>query len=266
MPALSALAAQVVQSFVSLAPSGLKIANPPCCCQVVIRPRLPRRSARPILAVPQSSMKNEIIPSEPRRAIFLDRDGTLNEEVGYLRTLADLRFCAGVVEAVRLINEAGWLFAEAFIGVVQAEMQRRLASGGAHLDAVYACPHLPPAEGQREEEGPLRQYRIACDCRKPKPGLIWQAAADFGINVARSFVIGDRYRDVEMGHNAGARSVLVLTGYGREEYAHRAHWPRQPEFVAANLLDAVQNILNVEDDCLESAIHNPQSTIEKCAF
>lgn len=224
-------------------------------------------------------MKDINTQPEPRRAIFLDRDGTLNEEVGYLRALADLRFCAGAVEAVRLINKAGWLavvltnqsgvarglFAEAFIGEVHAEMQRRLQLGGAHLDAVYACPHLPPAEGKIEEEA-LRQYRIGCNCRKPKPGLIWQAAADFGIDVTHSFVIGDRYRDVEMGHNAGARSVLVLTGYGREEYAQRVHWPRQPEFVAANLREAVQTILNLEDDCLESAIRNPQSAIETCAF
>lgn len=215
-------------------------------------------------------MKDPNTQAEPRRAIFLDRDGTLNEEVGYLRTLADLRFCAGAVEAVRLINEAGWLaivltnqsgvargfFPETFTGEVHAEMQRRLQFGGAHLDALYACPHLPLAEGRIETEA-LRQYRIECECRKPKPGLIWQAAADFGIDVARSFVIGDRYRDVEMGHNAGAQSVLVLTGYGREEYGQLAQWPRQPEFVAANLREAVQVILNVEGDCLESAIRNP---------
>jgi D-glycero-D-manno-heptose 1,7-bisphosphate phosphatase len=232
-------------------------------------------------------MKDVPTQPEPRRTIFLDRDGTLNEEVGYLRSLADLRFCAGVVEAVRLINEAGWLavvltnqsgvarglFGEAFIGEVHQEMQRRLQLGGARLDAFYACPHLPPDVEQRDaeierqgEETTLQKYRIECDCRKPKPGLIKQAAADFGIDVARSFVIGDRYRDVEMGHNAGAQSVLVLTGYGREEFAHRARWPRQPEFVAANLLEAVKAILNVEDDCLESAIRNPQSAIETCAF
>ena len=227
-------------------------------------------------------MKDATTQPEKRRAIFLDRDGTLNEEVGYLRSLADLRFCAGALEAVRLINEAGWLaivltnqsgvarglFPETFIGEVHAEMQLRLQLGGAHLDAVYACPHLPPEEGQRDSETArqrdgktLRQYRIECDCRKPKPGLIRRAVADFGIDVMRSFVIGDRYRDVEMGHNAGTQSGLVLTGYGREEYAQRAHWPRQPEFVAATVLEAVQTILKWDALAL-----NPQAAIEPCVF
>ncbi len=223
-------------------------------------------------------MHDEQPPQPMRRAIFLDRDGTLNEEVGYLRTLADLRFCAGAVEAVRRINEADWLaivltnqsgvarglFPEAFVDEVHAEMQRRLQRAGARLDAFYACPHLPLEHV--EVSAALRHYRIECGCRKPQPGLVVQAAHDFKIDIARSFVIGDRYRDVEMGHNAGAQSVLVLTGYGRAEFAQHTHWPRQPELIAANLLEAVQAILNAEDDCLKSAIRNPQSASETCAF
>lgn len=213
-------------------------------------------------------MKDVSNQFEPRRAIFLDRDGTLNEEVGYLRSLGDLRFCAGAVEAVRLINEAGWLaivltnqsgvarglFPESFVAEVHVEMQRRLQAAGAHLDAFYTCPHLPVGGADVSET--LNRYRVECDCRKPKPGLIVQATADFEIDVSCSSVIGDRYRDVEMGHNAGAQSGLVLTGHGREEYAQRAQWPRQPEFVAANVLEAVKTILKVESACLESAIRN----------
>lgn len=212
-------------------------------------------------------MKEVDLQLKPRRAIFLDRDGTLNEEIGYLRNLADLRFCAGAIEAVRQINEAGWLaivltnqsgvargmFTEAFIGAVHAEMQRSLQRAGAHLDAYYACPHLPPplqrSAGEPENfrlTAALRQYWIECECRKPRPGLIKQAVADFGIDVAGSFVIGDRYRDVEMGHIAGTQSVLVLTGDGYQELAQRAHWPRQPEFVAADLLAAVKRILSAD--------------------
>ena len=216
-------------------------------------------------------MKDANTQVKLRRAIFLDRDGTLNEEVGYLRTLADLRFCAGAVEAVRCINEAGWfaivltnqsgvargLFPASFVDEVHAEMQRRLQAAGAHLDAFYACPHLPV--GNAEVPEALKRYRVECDCRKPKPGLIVQATTDFELDVARSFVIGDRYRDVEMGHNAGAQSGLVLTGYGREEYAQRAQWSRQPEFVAATVLEAVKTILNVESACSESALPNPQA-------
>ncbi len=197
-------------------------------------------------------MHDERLPQPLRRAIFLDRDGTLNEEVGYLRTLADLRFCAGAVEAVRLLNEAGWLalvltnqagvarglFTEAFVDEVHDVMQQRLQTEGARLAAFYVCPHLPP--GNDEVNAALRRYRIECDCRKPQPGLLTRAAAEFGIDVARSFVIGDRYRDVELAHRAGAQGVLVLTGYGKQELAQRAHWPRQPEFIAADLLAAVQ--------------------------
>ncbi len=197
-----------------------------------------------------------------KRAIFIDRDGTLNEEVGYLRRLDDLRLCAGAAAAVRRINQAGWLaivltnqsgvarglFPESFLAEVHGELQRQLAVEGAQVDAFYYCPHLAAGVGERESGGAgeaSSRYRIECDCRKPKPGLIERAAADFEIEVARSFVIGDRYRDVEMAHAAGTQGVLVLTGYGREEYeGQRACWPRQPELVADDLLAAVTTILS----------------------
>jgi D-glycero-D-manno-heptose 1,7-bisphosphate phosphatase len=193
-----------------------------------------------------------------KRAIFIDRDGTLNEEVGYLRSLDDLRLCAGAAEAVRQLNQAGWLaivltnqsgvarglFPESFLAEVHGEVQRQLAAAGARLDAFYYCPHLVVGAGEWETGEGLSQYRVECDCRKPKPGLIARAAADFGIDVAHSFVIGDRYRDVALAHAAGAQGVLVLTGYGRAEYeGQRARWPRQPELVADDLLAAVTAIL-----------------------
>ena len=194
-----------------------------------------------------------------RRAILLDRDGTLNEEVGYLRTVADLRLFPDVAEALREINAAGWLavvltnqsgvarglFPEAVIDEIHGEMQRRLQQAGAQVDAFYYCPHLPPDE-TREELPALARYRIACHCRKPEPGLLFRAAGDLNFDLTRSVVIGDRYRDVEMGHRAGASGVLVRTGYGEEELANRARWPRQPEFIAENLLSAVQWALQAE--------------------
>jgi D-glycero-D-manno-heptose 1,7-bisphosphate phosphatase len=201
-----------------------------------------------------------------KRAIFIDRDGTLNEEVGYLRRLDDLRLCAGAAVAVRRINQAGWLaivltnqsgvarglFPESFLSEVHDEVQRQLTAAGARVDAFYYCPHLPPTE--RADDG-LAHYRIDCDCRKPKPGLIAQAAADFSIDVARSFVIGDRYRDVEMAHAAGAQGVLVLTGYGQAEYKTQHNcWPRQPDLIADDLLAAVNAILSSEEKSLRSEV------------
>ena len=203
-----------------------------------------------------------------RRAILLDRDGTLNEEVGYLRAVDDLRLFPGVAEAVRQINAAGWLaivltnqsgvarglFPESVIEEIHAEMQRRLAQAGAHVDAFYHCPHLPLGEGGGVGEGEsgragevLAHYRVACDCRKPAPGLILRAAREWNLDLAQCVVIGDRYRDVEMGHRAGARGVLVLTGYGAEELAHRANWPREPEFIAPDLASAIEWVLRKDE-------------------
>lgn len=196
-----------------------------------------------------------------RRAILLDRDGTLNEEVGYLRAVADLRLFADVAAAIRQINAADWLavvltnqsgvarglFAESVVSELHAEMQRRLEPAEARLDALYFCPHLPPDEAP-VASAELARYRIVCDCRKPAPGLLVRAAQDLNLDLARSVVIGDRYRDVEMGHRAGARGVLVLTGYGREELAQQARWPRPPDFIAETLLSAVEWSLRQKDE------------------
>ncbi len=185
-----------------------------------------------------------------KKTIFIDRDGTLNEDVGYITDPAQLRLFDYAAQAVRLINEAGGraivvtnqsgvargCFTEEFLQRLHAQMESRLRSEGARIDAVYYCPHHPELG-----EPP---YRLDCDCRKPKTGLIERAARDFGLNLRESFVIGDRYRDIEMGHAAGATGVLVMTGFGRVEYkSERQVWPRQPEYVADNLLDAVKWIL-----------------------
>jgi len=187
------------------------------------------------------------------RAIFIDRDGTLNEEVGYIDRPARLRLFPFAAEALRLINAAGWrailvtnqsgvargYFSEARLAEMHERLAAVLARKGARLDAIYYCPHHP-TEG-------LPPYRQDCDCRKPKPGLIESAARDFRLDLAQCFVIGDRYRDVEMAHRAGASGVLVLTGYGRDEYEHeRASWTNAPEHIAENLLEAVKSILSGE--------------------
>ena len=189
-----------------------------------------------------------------RRAVFLDRDGTVADEVGYVNHLSRFRLFPWSAEAVRLINDAGWAavvvtnqagvargyFPEALIRVVNARMTTELAGVGARLDAVYYCPHHPDAG-----EPP---YRCRCDCRKPLPGMLEQAACDLDLALDDSVVIGDRYLEVEMAHRRGLRAALVLTGYGRGELEFMsARWPRQPEWVAENVLDAVKQILAASD-------------------
>lgn len=189
-----------------------------------------------------------------RRAVFIDRDGTISEEVGYVNHVSRYRVFPFAAEAVRALNEAGWLavlvtnqagvargyFEEAMIGRVHGLLAEELERGGARLDAVYYCPHHPSVG-----EPP---YRSDCDCRKPRPGLIRRAAEEHGADLPRSWMVGDRYSDTELARNAGVRAALVLTGYGRGEYEHQSlAWKHRPDLVAENLLEAVQKIIVSED-------------------
>ena len=193
--------------------------------------------------------------SEKRRAVFIDRDGTISEEVGYVNHPSRYRVFPYAAAAVKLLNDAGWLavlvtnqagvargyFAEEMIGAVHDRLAQELERGGARLDAVYYCPHHPSVG-----EPP---YRLDCDCRKPRPGLIRRAAAELGLDLARSWMVGDRYGDLELARNAGLRAALVLTGYGRGELEHQSQgWPARPDLVAENLLEAVREIVKRSDD------------------
>jgi len=188
-----------------------------------------------------------------RRAVFIDRDGTISEEVGYVNHVSRYRVFPFAAEAVRALNDAGWLavlvtnqagvargyFREELIGQVHGLLAAELERGGARLDAVYYCPHHPTVG-----EPP---YRLDCDCRKPKPGLILRAAEELGLDPARCWMVGDRYSDTELARNAGVRSAFVLTGYGRGELEHQSQaWRHRPDLVAENLLEAVRKILSTE--------------------
>ncbi len=182
------------------------------------------------------------------RAVFIDRDGTLNEEVGYIREHAQFRLYDFAAAALRMVNNAGWpaivltnqsgiargLLTEAFLTELHQRMKTELAQGGALVDAIYYCPHHPDFGAP--------PYRQDCDCRKPKPGLLLRAATDFNLNLSECVVIGDRLRDVETAQAAGARGVLVLTGYGQEEL--KAASAVQPDHIAKNLLEAVQWVIH----------------------
>jgi D-glycero-D-manno-heptose 1,7-bisphosphate phosphatase len=185
-----------------------------------------------------------------RRAIFIDRDGTISEEVGYVNHPSRYRVFPFAAEAIKLINDAGWLavlvtnqagvargyFKEELIAAVHDQLRQELTRGGARLDAVYYCPHHPSVGNA--------PYRADCDCRKPKPGLITRAAEELQIDLARSWMVGDRYGDTELARNAGTRAALVLTGYGCGEFEYqREAWRHQPDLIAENLLEAVRVIL-----------------------
>lgn len=185
-----------------------------------------------------------------RPAVFLDRDGTLCDEVGYLNHLSRMRIFSFAVDAVRLLNRSDFLavlvtnqagvargyFPESMVAEAHAVLTTHLASGGAHLDGLYYCPHHPSVG-----EAP---YRKDCDCRKPKPGLLRRAQAELGIDLARSFVIGDRYHDVALAWSVGAKGLLVRTGYGAGEILHQsARWARQPDGIADHVLEAVERIV-----------------------
>jgi D-glycero-D-manno-heptose 1,7-bisphosphate phosphatase len=176
-------------------------------------------------------------------AVFLDRDGTINEEMGYINHLSRFRLLPQSVAAIRRLNETGFkvvlvtnqsgaargYFPAALVDEVHEALKTQLAAGGAHLDGICACLHSP-------EEN--------CACRKPRPTLILQAAGKLNLDLARSYAVGDRYRDIETAANAGVKGILVLTGYGRGEYHYlRAAQRVQPVHVAPDLLEAVKWIL-----------------------
>lgn len=182
-----------------------------------------------------------------RPAFFIDRDGTLTEEVGYVNHPSRLRLLPRSAEAVRRLNEAGiaavvatnqsgiarGYFSEEVLQAVTAEMVRQLKQAGAHLDGVYVCAHHPT-----EGEPP---WRADCDCRKPKPGLLLRAARELGLDLAASVVVGDKASDLVVARAVGAVGVLVLTGYGLGEWEYRrAQLPVEPDHVARDLLDAVE--------------------------
>jgi len=188
-----------------------------------------------------------------RPAIFLDRDGTLSEEVGYINHPSRFRLHPFAIEAVRRINASGRLavvltnqagaargyFPGTLIETIHAGLTSTMEAGGAHLDGIYYCPHHPSAVDPR--------FRKECECRKPKPGLARQAAAELGIDLERSFVVGDRPLDLELAWAVGARGVLVKTGYGLGELTYNAPgWSRQPDLVADNLLEAVASIIALD--------------------
>ena len=194
-----------------------------------------------------------------RPAVFLDRDGTLIEDVGYLDVIERLALFPWSVDSIRALNRAGLpvvivtnqsgvarrYLTEAFVEETHRTLDRLLAAGGARVDAYYYCPHHP--------DGTVAEYRRHCDCRKPGRGLVDRAARDLGLDPERSFVVGDKWLDIGLARAVGARAILVRTGSGAVEER------RPPAGVAAdavvdNLAAAASWILLN----LQSTVCNPQ--------
>jgi D-glycero-D-manno-heptose 1,7-bisphosphate phosphatase len=182
------------------------------------------------------------------RAVFLDRDGTLIEEVGYLERVERVALYPWSIDAIRALNRTGFrvvlvtnqsgvargFFTEAVVDEVHGRIAALLEAGGARIDAYYYCPHHP--------DGKIAQYAQRCDCRKPSRGLVDRAARELGVDPARSFVVGDRWLDVELAHAVGARGVLVRTGYGLTEESKPPEG-MEADAVVNNLIEAVSWIL-----------------------
>lgn len=185
-----------------------------------------------------------------RPAVFIDRDGTISEEVGYVNHPSRFQIYPYSFEAIKLLNEHGWLaivvtnqagvargyFSEDAVKQIHQQLYQKMVEASARLDAIYYCAHHPTVG-----EPP---YRLDCTCRKPKAGLIERAAKDFEIDLPSSWMIGDRYSDIELARNAGVKSAFVLSGYGRGEWEYqRAGWKQQPDLVSEDLLQCVRSIL-----------------------
>ncbi len=186
-------------------------------------------------------------------AVFLDRDGTINEEVGYLDSLDKLKMIPAAHEAIRLINLSGMkaivvtnqagvargFFTEKFVRQTHEVIQTALLEKKASIDKFYYCPHHP-TEG-------TGIYLQNCNCRKPSPGMLLQAAHDLDIELGSSYMVGDRYRDVETAKKVGVKGILVKTGYGREVLQDVdpdvATAGNKPDFVAEDILEAVKWIM-----------------------
>jgi D-glycero-D-manno-heptose 1,7-bisphosphate phosphatase len=189
----------------------------------------------------------------PNRCVFLDRDGTINEEINYLSRPDQLRLIAGAAEAIKRLKQAGLktviitnqagvargYFSEPALQQIHLELIKMLRAQDAHIDAIYYCPHHPTAG--------IGVYKIDCNCRKPKPGLLEQAARELNLDLRQSFLVGDKPADLQAGEAVGCRTILVRTGYGLESEKELTGGEFLPDHIADDLLEASRWILQQPD-------------------
>lgn len=184
-----------------------------------------------------------------QKAIFLDRDGTINEYVGFLRKEEDFKLIPGVSEAIKKINNSGYLaivvtnqpviargeVTEEELEEIHKKMETLLGLDGAYIDDIYYCPHHP----DKGFEGEIPELKIECDCRKPKTGMLEKAAREHNIDLSSSIMIGDSTLDIKMAENAGMQSVLLKTGQKGED----GKYDVSPTLIAEDLNDAINKII-----------------------
>jgi D-glycero-D-manno-heptose 1,7-bisphosphate phosphatase len=178
------------------------------------------------------------------RFIFLDRDGVITADPPHYAHRKDqVHLIRGSAEAIRFLNEQKWgvivitnqsgvargMYGEKDIQIFHEEMERQLHEQGAHIDGVYYCPHHP--------EGIVPAYRMICECRKPKPGMLLRARDAYHIDLSSSILVGDKTTDLQAGRSAGCTTILVLTGHGKEEHEKGRMYA---DYVAGDLLSAVR--------------------------
>jgi len=181
------------------------------------------------------------------KVVFLDRDGVITEDPPhYAHRVDQVRIISGSGEAIRLLNERGYLvivvsnqsgvakgyYQERDVGLFNNEMKRQLSLEGAHINALYYCPH--------HSEGIVKEYCKSCTCRKPQPGMLIRAAEEHQINLKESFMVGDKFSDIVAGNSVNCRTIFVLTGHGMDEVSH-LKGSMVP--VAVNLLNAVKEYI-----------------------
>ena len=182
-------------------------------------------------------------------AVFLDRDGTILDELGYVTPASTIHVYPWSADSIRLLKRAGYavviitnqggiglgLYDHDFVKTTHDSLTKQFGDAGAEIDAWYYCPHHP--------EAVVEEYRVVCDCRKPAVGMLRDASRDLDLDLAASWVVGDQWRDVQLAHAAGCRSVLLRTGHGS---AQEAAWPKDvapPTVTCDDLIAAVSAIL-----------------------
>jgi D-glycero-D-manno-heptose 1,7-bisphosphate phosphatase len=181
-------------------------------------------------------------------AVFFDRDGTINEEIDFVKNPDELRLIENAAKAIRKINSLGLksiivsnqsgiargFFTETELKIINDRLVELLKKENAFLEHIYYCPHHP--------EGTVKEYSKNCDCRKPKTGLIEKAEKDYNLDLINSFMIGDMLRDLECGLNAGLKTILVRTGKGEETLRILPRYNYNIDYIAKDLIDAVNFI------------------------
>lgn len=187
----------------------------------------------------------ELYPS-----VFIDRDGTINVDGGYINHPDNFIIYPFAAQAIRMLNKANYLavivtnqsgigrgfYMEDMMNTLHQKMYDQFEKQGAKIDGLYYCPHDPNSKDEK--------YRVVCDCRKPKSGLLKQALKDLPIDVNQTYFIGDKMSDMQAGWDIGSKGIMVKTGYGRGDIENKSvSWNRKPDIYAENLLEAVKIIL-----------------------